>query len=210
MSIEILIVFIITLFVTSIIPGPSMLIALTHGVKYGAKATMATAMGNTLASCLQAVISIAGLGVLIATSGSLFLVIKYIGALYLVYLGVMLWRSGNFSLQSSTLAAGTELQPPLLKMFRQGFVIGAGNPKAIIFFSALFPQFIDPGQASLSQYLIMVSLVCICAFSCAMSYAIGGNYLAALFKTSNISKFINKLTGGIFVTSGLGLILSGK
>ncbi|MCJ8338289.1 MAG: LysE family translocator [Pseudomonadales bacterium] len=210
MSIEVLVVFIITLFVTSIIPGPSMLIALTHGVKYGAKATMATALGNTMASCIQAVISIAGLGVLIATSGSLFLIIKYIGAVYLVYLGVMLWRSASFSLEKSASYVSATVQPPLVKMFRQGFVIAAGNPKAIIFFSALFPQFIDPGQTSLSQYLIMVSLVCICAFSCAMSYAIGGNYLASLFKTSNISKFINKFTGGVFVTSGLGLIISSK
>ena len=210
MSIEVLVVFIITLFVTSIIPGPSMLIALTHGVKYGAKATMATALGNTMASCIQAVISIAGLGVLIATSGSLFLIIKYIGAVYLVYLGVMLWRSTSFSLEKSASSVSATVQPPLAKMFRQGFVIAAGNPKAIIFFSALFPQFIDPGQTSLSQYLIMVSLVCICAFSCSMSYAIGGNYLASLFKTSNISKFINKITGGVFVTSGLGLIISSK
>ncbi|OUS38167.1 lysine transporter LysE ['Osedax' symbiont bacterium Rs2_46_30_T18] len=210
MSIEILIVFVLTLFITSIIPGPSMLIALTHGVKYGAKATMATALGNTLASCIQAVISIAGLGVLIATSGALFLVIKYIGALYLVYLGVMLWRSASFNLDNSSSAGDGKRQAPLFKMFRQGFVIAAGNPKAILFFTALFPQFIDPGQASLSQYLIMVSLVCICAFSCAMSYAIGGNYLASVFKTSNISKLINKITGGIFVTSGLGLIISSK
>ena len=208
MSFDTWLIFIVTLYTVSIIPGPSMVLALTHGMQYGAKATIATAAGNTLASCIQAIISIAGLGVIIATSGTVFLIVKYLGALYLIYLGIMLWRSPDWDIKERP--QGTKNKAPLLKMFNQGFIIAIGNPKAIVFFTALFPQFLNSQSTSLIHYTVMVLATCSCAFFCAMVYAISGNQIARLFKKSNISRFINKLTGGFFVTGGLAIMLSNR
>lgn len=209
MSVDTWLVFVITLYTVSIIPGPSMVLALTHGMQYTAKATIATAAGNTLASCIQAVISIAGLGVIIATSGTIFLIIKYLGALYLVYLGIMLWRSDAWDLQERK-ATNTKLKAPLQKMFNQGFIIAIGNPKAIVFFTALFPQFLSVQSSSLAHYTAMILVTCSCAFICAMLYAISGNQVAKLFKKSNFSRVINRITGGFFVTGGLAIMLSNR
>ncbi|MFT5706599.1 MAG: homoserine/homoserine lactone efflux protein [Oceanospirillaceae bacterium] len=210
MNTETWIIFTLTLYAVSIIPGPSMMIALTHGMRYGAKATLATVLGNTLASALQTIISIAGLGVIIATSGSIFLAIKYAGALYLIYLGIKLWRSPSWGIQTQNAQQKTDA--PLRSMFKQGFIIAAGNPKAIVFFSALFPQFINPETMTddYHQYALVVLTTCSSAFFCALLYAIGGNQLGVIFKRYNFSKILNKLTGVFFVNSGLGLLLSSR
>jgi len=209
MNLDTWMIFIFTLYAVSIIPGPSMIIALTHGMQYGAKATLATASGNTVASCLQAIISIAGLGAIIATSGTVFMVIKYLGAIYLIYLGIMLWRSPAWDMQSRS-EDSKKGQAPLRKMFKQGFIIAIGNPKAIVFFTALFPQFLTAQSTSFSHYALMVLVTCSSAFICAMLYAIGGHKITQLLKTYNISKLINKITGGFFVSGGLGIMLSSR
>ena len=209
MNFDTWIVFVFTLYAVSIIPGPSMIIALTHGMQYGAKAALATASGNALASCIQAVVSIAGLGVIIATSGTVFMVIKYLGAIYLIYLGIMLWRSPAWYIQNRS-QDHKKSQAPLIKMFKQGFIVAIGNPKAIVFFTAIFPQFLTTQSSSFSHYALMVLVTCSSAFICAMLYAIGGNKIAQLCKNSNISKFVNKITGGFFVTGGLGIMLSSR
>ena len=209
MTLEFCLVFIVTVFVASGIPGPSMLLGLTHGMRYGFKDTAYTASGNMLASSIQAIISIAGLGILIATSGTLFMIIKYIGAAYLIYLGIMLWKSPPWDMHG-TEKTSKPTKVPHKKLFYQGFIVAAGNPKAIVFFTALFPQFLNPEIASLSLYIFMVTTVAIAAFTCLMIYAAGGQKIGHFFKNSDISKLVNKITGGAFVSGGLAIIYSNK
>ena len=181
MNIEFYIAFVVTVFVASGIPGPSMLLGLTHGMRYGFKNTMYTATGNMVASSIQAIISIAGLGILIATSGTLFMIIKYIGAAYLIYLGIMLWRSPGWDVSSDN-AAREQATAPKKNLFYQGFMVAAGNPKAIVFFTALFPQFLDPKATSVPFYIFMVTVVAVAAFTCLMVYAAGGHKIGQFFK----------------------------
>ncbi len=102
MSLEFWLLYAVTVFLASISPGPSMLLALTHGMKYGTRRTIATAAGNVIASLLQAAVSIAGLGAILTLSEGVFSVIRWLGAGYLIYLGIVTWRS------SSLLQAGEE------------------------------------------------------------------------------------------------------
>ena len=144
MSIEFWFLYAVTVFLASISPGPSMLLALTHGMKYGARRTMATAAGNVVASLLQATVSIAGLGAILTMSEGVFSVIRWLGAGYLIYLGIVTWRS------SPLMQAGEENGAPgpeltRRSMFLQSFFVAVGNPKAIIFFTALFPQIVGSG-----------------------------------------------------------------
>lgn len=206
MSFEFWFILTATVFVASIIPGPSMLIALYDGVRFGWKRAIITASGNALASCLQALISVMGLGIIIAQSGALFLVIKYVGALYLLYLGVSLWRSPAKHLANASTDSAVQ-QKSSKGLFFNGFVVAAGNPKAVIFFTALFPQFIETSGSGVVQTAGMVAVVGVVAFSCAMIYAIGGAYLRDTVLAPARLKLFNKVTGGMFIGGGVSLMV---
>ncbi|MCP4719336.1 MAG: LysE family translocator [Desulfobacteraceae bacterium] len=207
MDMEFFLVYIATVFVASIIPGPSMILALTHGVKYGAKKTMATALGNTCASLVQASISIAGLGAILTASQPVFLTLKYAGAAYLIYLGLKIWFSKPMTLESSSHEKSKE-DSSFDKRFSQGFCVAAANPKAIVFFSALFPQFINTVDSPLSQYLALIVPLGIIAFLCMMIYALGGAKITRFFNQSHPKNYFNKIIGGSFISLGIGIVIS--
>lgn len=98
----------------------------------------------------------------------------------------------------------------LIKQFQQGFTVAIGNPKAIVFFTALFPQFIDLQSTDVLQMFLIVTVTSSCAFICAILYAICGNQLANIFAKSKLSKIFNKITGGFFVGGGLAVMFSSR
>ncbi|MFC1819915.1 LysE family translocator [Thermodesulfobacteriota bacterium] len=209
MSFNFFIVYSITVFVASIVPGPSMLLALTHGMKYGAKRTIASALGNLSITLIQASISIAGLGAILLASEYLFNIVKWIGAAYLIYMGLSLWRTANISISLIPSSNPSQITT-LRKMFLQAAFVTAGNPKAIVFFTAVFPQFIDPNAAYMPQFSIIMGTGGIIAFSCFMLYAAGGQKLMTLFSRTTVGKYINKMIGGTFIGAGIGLAASNK
>lgn len=206
MALEFWGVYILTVFVASIIPGPSMILALTHGIKFGARNAVATALGNSAASFLQAVVSIAGLGALLAASETAFMVVKYAGAAYLIWIGVSVFMAGDFNLEEGQ-STKAEL-PSSNKLFLQGFWVAAGNPKAIIFFSALFPQFISAGQSSVQHFALMLGLLTLIAFACMMIYACGGEKIKMFLRGTAVSRYVNKVLGTTFIGLGLSLACS--
>ena len=209
MSFEFFLIYSVTVFVASIVPGPSMLLALTHGMKYGAKRTIASALGNVSVTLLQAAISIAGLGAILLTSEGLFNIIKWAGAAYLIYMGVSLWCSSNISVSEES----SNYHPskvPLRKMYLQAAFVTAGNPKAIVFFTAVFPQFIDPNAAYIPQFSMLMGTGGIIAFGCFMVYAIGGQKVVTLLSRATVGKYINKIIGGTFIGAAIGLASSHK
>lgn len=164
---------------------------------------MMTALGNASASVLQAVVAGLGLGIIIAQSATLFLAIKYVGAAYLIYLGISMWRGAADS--GVEMTAGQDMKQGF-RLFRSGFLVAASNPKAIIFFTALFPQFLDATAGTNSQLFGMVLTVGGVAFSVAMIYGIFGARMRALNITQSVIAKIHKTTGGLFICSGVGLM----
>lgn len=209
MSLDLIMIFSLTVFLTSIIPGPSMLLALTHGMQYGAKKTIISAMGNVTATFIQALISVVGLGALLVASETAFEVIKWLGAGYLVYMGVSMVRSSNETRVSNENGELIESSSPL-KMYFQSFLITAGNPKAIIFFGAVFPQFIDSNMPIIPQAIILVGICALSAFCCFMAYGIGGQKASFLFSKSTVGIYVKRVVGSTFIGSGLALAFSGK
>ncbi|MCP3925820.1 MAG: LysE family translocator [Desulfobacterales bacterium] len=205
MSFEFWFFFCVTVFVASIIPGPSMLLALTHGIKYGFKRTFATAFGNVAATFIQALISISGLSAILIASSTIFTIIKWIGALYLIYLGI------NIFLSKKTIdVVNNDREIPkisLRKMFIQAFFVAFGNPKAIVFFTALFPQFINLEESTLPQFTVLMISMCVIAFFCMLIYSYCGKKVTDLFSKRSFSGFLNKITGLSFVAAGLGILL---
>lgn len=209
MSFSFLILYLMTVFVASIIPGPSMLLALTHGMQYGARRTIASAMGNVTVTLIQASISIAGLGTILIASESIFNIIKWAGAAYLIYVGINIWCSPKISLSQSELNHSAKAQS-LIMMYIQAIFVTAGNPKAIVFFTAVFPQFINPNESYLIQSCVLLGFCALIAFGCFMIYAIGGQKIVSQFSKSFIGKLIKRIIGGTFIGAGIGLAVSNK
>jgi threonine/homoserine/homoserine lactone efflux protein len=203
MSLEFIILYSTTVFIASITPGPSMILALNHGIKYGAKKTLVTALGNVTATVIQALLSIAGLGAILLSSESIFNTIKYFGAIYLVYIGVKMFFSSNLNLQLKLDEKKDDIK--LRTLYFQAFFVTAGNPKAIIFFTALFPQFINTQNETAFQFFVILSILSFIAFICMMIYGIFGQQMISLFSKSRVKNLFNRLVGGTLVGMGIGL-----
>ena len=209
MSLHFILLFSMTVFIASIIPGPSMLLALTHGMHYGARRTVASAMGNITVTLIQAAISIAGLGTVLMASETVFHGIKWAGAAYLIYTGIGLFRSSKMALSPGS-PHDSDGPGSLRKMYRQAALVTAGNPKAILFFTAVFPQFITHTSSYVLQASILMSICASIGFSCFMMYALGGQKIVSLFSSATIGKQINRVIGGTFISAGIGLAVSNR
>jgi homoserine/homoserine lactone efflux protein len=203
MSVEFVLIYSLTVFVASITPGPSMLLALNHGIRYGAKRTVATALGNSLATLLQALLTIAGLGTLLLHSQPVFNTIRFLGAAYLVFIGLSMFFSRNDGLQPPA-------DPPAktktgFGLFTEAFVVTMANPKAIIFFTALFPQFLTARQETFLQFFTILSVLLVIAFGCMMVYGFFGLKIASLLRRSRARRLFNRMVGSAFIAMGIGL-----
>jgi threonine/homoserine/homoserine lactone efflux protein len=166
-----------------------------------------TALGNTTASFLQATLAIVGLGTILSLSGGLFLVIKWLGAAYLIYVGIKMWHTSSMP---SEIEDETDNDTAMgqSKMFWKAFFVAAGNPKAIVFFTALFPQFINANAHQFHQYIILVMTLSVVAFFSFMIYAFGGNQIGWLLKQPKARKYFNRIIGGVFIGIGINLATS--
>jgi len=143
-----------------------------------------------------ALVSATGLGAIIMASPTVFLLIKYIGIGYLLYIGQAIWRSkGSWALPLKTAA---EI-PSGFALFRKSFVLGLSNPKALVFFSALFPQFIQINDPLLPQFLLLAGTSLSNAFIFTFGYAlVAFKFKQRLLPAINSGK-VSKLTGGLFI-----------
>lgn len=149
-----LIGFSIAAIVLFIIPGPAVLYIITRSLVGGRKAGMVSVAGIHAGSFVHIAAAVAGISALLATSTVAFRAVKWAGAAYLIYLGVRAFLDRS---QPRTAAAQPEAAP-LARVFRQGFVVNALNPKTAIFFLAFVPQFVDPTRGTTSQILILSAL----------------------------------------------------
>ncbi|MCK4838960.1 MAG: LysE family translocator [Desulfobulbaceae bacterium] len=209
MSLNFILLYTTTVFIASIIPGPSMLLALSHGMQFGVKRTIASAMGNVTVSFLQAFISIAGLGTILIASATTFQIVKIAGAAYLIYMGIGILLSSKMVITPNN-NSQAQSEVSLRKMYLQAALVTAGNPKAIVFFTAIFPQFIDSNVAYLPQFCLLMSIGSLIAFSCFMLYAISGQKIVFLFSNAAVGKYINRIIGTTFIGAGIGLVAGNK
>lgn len=196
------------LFVATITPGPNMLLAVNHGVNHGLARTIYSGLGNLAGNLLMALVSVMGLGAVLAASGFIFNIIKWIGALYLIYVGVRLIFE-RVSLKAEPVQPlGMKSPKNRRRLFLDGFFIAVGNPKGILFFTALFPQFINVHHATLSAFMIVFITLGIVAFGCYMIYALFGVRLNGLFLLPAFRKGFNRISGAILIGTGLAVALS--
>ncbi len=202
MSGSFLAVFLTTMVIATITPGPSMLLALNHGISFGWRRSLATAWGNVVATALQCLVSFAGLGFILAQAAWVFTAIRWAGAAYLVYLGCRLLFG---PVEAIGAAAGEEGGAPRRSLFREAFFVTAGNPKAVLFFSSLFPQFFADGQLTTGKAAVMLGSTLLTTFSCMMLYASAGHRIQGLFRRPRFRTVFQRGVGATLVGFGAGL-----
>jgi homoserine/homoserine lactone efflux protein len=153
MSLHLWLIYAVAAVGLSLTPGPSGLLSLTHGACFGFRLTVSTVLGGALGFLILIAASLAGMGTLLATSEQAFTIAKWIGAAYLVYLGVRVWRSpAPVVTMAAEETSPREARP--LRMFNQGLLVAVSNPKGLIFFAAFLPQFMVPGASFAVQLAV--------------------------------------------------------
>ena len=145
-------IYVTTILVLMSTPGPSQLLMLSNSAAHGFKRSLATACGDLTANLLQMLAAGFGLAALLATSANALTVIKWLGVIYLIWLGIRMILNSS---RNTSEEINTKSRPTLKALWFQGFITSAANPKAVVFFAALFPQFIDPGQNFAIQFIIL-------------------------------------------------------
>lgn len=140
-----------------IVPGPSVLFVIGRALAYGRRTAIATVLGNGLGSYVLAIAVALGVGAVVQRSLVLFTVIRFAGAAYLIYLGIQAWRHRR-SLQT-VLSEGAGRRTSPLRALREGFTVGVSNPKTMVFFAAVLPQFADPKAGHVPAQLLVLGLI---------------------------------------------------
>jgi threonine/homoserine/homoserine lactone efflux protein len=201
MTLQTFFLYLAAVFVLTVTPGPSVLMCITNGIHHGVRRAFAGALGSVTAVCLIMVVSAAGLGAILAVSEKVFLILKWCGVAYLAYIGVRTF----FSTQS-TIGVDEGHAPATAKsrasLYWQGFLVGGSNPKALLFFTAFFPQFINPQAAQLPQFLVLgATFVCFELFWLTF-YAHFAARVAPWLRTPGRAKMFNRLSGATFIGAG--------
>jgi threonine/homoserine/homoserine lactone efflux protein len=182
-------------------PGPTMLMCMTNSLNHGPRRAMTSVAGAVTAVLCVMGLSAMGLGALLATSEAAFTVAKVVGAAYLVWLGIKTFRS-NTVLKVDDQAEG----PSRRSFYLQGFLVGASNPKAVLFFAAFFPQFLNPAAPIVPQFAVLALTFMAFEFTVLTLCALGVARLMPLLKSSGPVRWINRICGGLFTLMG-GLLL---
>lgn len=187
------------------LPGPAVILTVRNSIKYGYNVAILNILGNFVAMVILASLSAVGLGAIIVTSSALFSAIKVAGCVYLIYLGIQAWRAPYVRVDDDV-ALYANKKKQLFTVFKQGFGVGIANPKAIAFFTALFPQFIDPSRAYLPQFLTLILTIEGISTVVLTTYALCSSAAAPFLCQKKPMTLFNKITGAAFCLFGLALI----
>lgn len=198
-------VFIPTFLFVSLTPGMCMTLSMVLGMTQGVRRTLWMMAGELVGVGLVAVAAGAGVAALMLRQPELFALFKWVGGVYLGYLGVMMWRSRGrmaIPLENVDLPAASRGQLAL-----QGFVTAVANPKGWAFFVALLPPFLDASRALAGQLAVLITLILVIEFLCLLLYAAGGRSLRRLLGESGNVRLLNRIAGSLMVGVGLWLAL---
>lgn len=192
--------------VLTLTPGPSVLMCISTSVQYGARRAMIASLGSTAAITGIMILSMLGLGTLLAASETLFTALKWLGAAYLAYLGVSAFLSKASSLP---VAGAAEPAVGTRGLFTRGLLVGASNPKALLFFGALFPQFIDTSAPQAPQFLILGATFVVFELFWLVVYGLTAARARRWLQQPRRAVLFNRATGAVFLLAA-GLLATTK
>ncbi len=187
----------------SLSPGPNGLLALTHGVLHGRRKALYTILGGALGFIAVIALSMFGIGALLKSSLTWLVVMKWLGGAYLVWLGIQVWRSPPIGVELQ----GSAQPRPGWSLFRQGALSALTNPKALLFFTAFLPQFIDPARSLVVQFVVMAGTFAIIEIATEVFIASAAHRISPWLR--RVGRRFNQACGGVFVAIGIALPLRG-
>tara|TARA_Y100000588_G_scaffold72439_1_gene74765 strand:+ start:1638 stop:2261 length:624 start_codon:yes stop_codon:yes gene_type:complete len=198
MSFELWIAFTLASAALLAVPGPTVMLVVSYALGYGRSSGWATVPGVTLGDFTAMTISLLGAGAVIAASATLFTILKLIGAGYLIWLGIQLWRADP-TFEDADRSNGTSNR----RMFWNAYIITALNPKSIAFFIAFVPQFIDPVAPVFTQFAVMEATFLALAAANVSIWAVLAGQMRAQFKKPSVLRLANRIGAGFLITAGL-------
>ncbi len=201
-----LLLFVPACFALNMAPGPNNLLSISNATRYGFRAACVGGLGRLLAFVGMIALASAGLAVVLHTSAWLFGLIKLVGAAYLFYLAFQLWRAPVADV------SGTDATPVAPSsawgLARQEFWVAAGNPKAILIFTAFLPQFVNPALPAAQQFAVLGTLFLVLELVAIAAYAAMGLHMRRWLAQARGQRLFNRACAVLLAGAGLGLLAS--
>ena len=198
MSLDLWFAFVAASTIMLLIPGPTVLLVVSYALGQGWRAALPMAAGVALGDFTAMTLSLLGLGALLATSATVFTILKWIGAAYLVYLGIKLWRAGDVLRAEPRRDAVSTL-----RMLSHAWLVTALNPKSITFFVAFLPQFLDPQADVLTQMVILELTFLVLCSANAAGYALVAGKARQAVGSPRVVRAFNRTGGALLVGAGV-------
>jgi len=204
MDINILLIYTVVAFFYITSPGPAVILAIVNGMRANMKTVMLSSFANVLGLFILSTASIFGLGVLFKTSSNLFLLVKIVGAFYLIYLGIkFLLNKSSFHIDENN---EKEKNKNEKTYFLESFFLAITNPKPILFFTAIFPQFLNMQTSIIPQFFILTGIFLFISFSSLCAYAYLAKKSKRWLSDKNRLTWFSRITGGMFIGLGVGIL----
>lgn len=199
MSIETYLAFILASFVLIIIPGPTNMVVVSSSILYGFKSSLWTVAGAALSHTLFFVVASAGLAAILMASAQVFIVLKWFGVCYLVWLGL----TQILSKEPRAGSIANKNRESIGSLFLRGITVNSTNPKALVFYSTFFPPFINPNLSLLQQLLILGTTFVTIFIAVAAFHAWSAEKLGGVFRSGSKLRLVKKTSGAILVGAGV-------
>jgi threonine/homoserine/homoserine lactone efflux protein len=190
-----------------LIPGPLSLLMISNSLNYGLRRSYPAFLGGVFASVCLLSASALGLGALLLASEQLFSALKILGAMYLFYLAWQSWQQSRQPSQGAVVPQAIAT-PRFRALFSRAFVLGASNPKDILFFAAFLPQFLNSEQPFLSQLLVMITTWAVLDLLCKLTYGLGAQGAARYLRSGKGQVGFNRVSAVLFGGAGAASLLS--
>lgn len=197
MTLELFAAYIAASLLVLIIPGPTILLVIAQSLAHGRRVALASVIGVGLGDLLAISLALAGVGAVLAASASLFMLLKWLGAAWLIWLGIKMWLKPTAPHEMPNTAADSAG-----KVLRESFVVTALNPKSIAFFVAFLPHFI-PEQAGLADHALLAGSFVLLAMVNAAMYALAAAHIGATLASPRAQAWLHRIGGSCLIGAGV-------
>ena len=203
MTLDLYAAFVLATVLLILLPGPAVTLIVANSLTYGPKHALVTVAGSSSAIGVLLVITTLGMTSLIAAMADWFEWLRWAGVAYLIYIGIKQWRAPALALDDVELSAVSRS-----RLFWQGFIVNATNPKTLVFYAAFFPQFVDPTAPVHSQLIILSVTFLVIATILDGAYAVVAGRARTFLRTRRQAQIRNRITGSLLIGAGVGLALA--
>lgn len=204
MDLQVFVAFVIATSIMIFAPGPSVLLTVAHSISFGWRQSLFTVGGATAGVAVQLIVAAIGLASLLNMVAGALDWIRWIGAAYLIYIGIKQWRSANTPQVFETTSTSNS------NLFIQGLVTTVPNPKSLIFIAAFLPQFIDTSRPLMVQFAVIVPTFLVITFGITSIWAVAAGQARNLIKNQKTFKTVLRGSGLLMMTAGLGLAFANR